>query len=67
MDINRIVAPLAGAWIEMGLQTDGCQKNTVAPLAGAWIEIKEGCIMDINRIVAPLAGAWIEMGKIIFW
>ena len=34
------VAPLVGAWIEIGLKT-GCPTSgkTVAPLVGAWIEI----------------------------
>ena len=35
----RIVAPLAGAWIEiLAYVKDECKK-LVAPLAGAWIEI----------------------------
>ena len=35
-----IVAPLAGAWIEIyGDMLDAVEKEEVAPLAGAWIEI----------------------------
>ena len=34
-----IVAPLAGAWIEILTGTSAWDKPTVAPLAGAWIEI----------------------------
>ncbi len=33
------VAPLAGAWIEIGFVLFGLIVTTVAPLAGAWIEI----------------------------
>jgi len=33
------VAPLAGAWIEIALQTAHHLDGLVAPLAGAWIEI----------------------------
>ena len=35
----RLVAPLAGAWIEMSLRDIGSGRQPVAPLAGAWIEI----------------------------
>ena len=33
------VAPLAGAWIEIGYQREILYDGNVAPLAGAWIEI----------------------------
>ena len=33
------VAPLAGAWIEIGTRFDNVREELVAPLAGAWIEI----------------------------
>ena len=33
------VAPLAGAWIEMGEVEKNRRVVSVAPLAGAWIEI----------------------------
>ena len=36
---SQIVAPLAGAWIEMGMTVVNERQRTVAPLAGAWIEI----------------------------
>ena len=40
MTVERDVAPLAGAWIEIfGMWIDGCH-FAVAPLAGAWIEIR---------------------------
>ena len=34
-----MVAPLAGAWIEIGIMSSPAQDSPVAPLAGAWIEI----------------------------
>ena len=34
-----MVAPLAGAWIEMASMVTAWQAMLVAPLAGAWIEI----------------------------
>ena len=36
------VAPLAGAWIEIGQTANTSQVVSVAPLAGAWIEIQAG-------------------------
>ena len=37
---RRTVAPLVGAWIEIGSgKAGGARGNTVAPLVGAWIEI----------------------------
>ena len=34
-----IVAPLAGAWVEIGTQVAQNLSIMVAPLAGAWVEI----------------------------
>ena len=55
------VAPLAGAWIEIGVQFHARLFPVVAPLAGAWIEIKSWRRKRSNKDVAPLAGAWIEI------
>ena len=55
------VAPLAGAWIEIGKTGSPRNPSEVALLAGAWIEMlwQEH---DSHKVsVAPLAGAWIEM------
>ena len=58
----RIVAPLAGAWIEIpGWTDESVTYNKVAPLAGAWIEILDAIADDQRLKVAPLAGAWIEI------
>ena len=58
----RIVAPFAGAWIEIHI-TIHCGKNSinVAPFAGAWIEIRLQKIIQSSTVVAPFAGAWIEI------
>ena len=34
-----IVAPYAGAWIEICKKVPACERINVAPYAGAWIEI----------------------------
>ena len=60
---NHIVAPLAGAWIEIFLLHSKQPFLLVAPLAGAWIEIRMEQWCHGIRRVAPLAGAWIEIDK----
>ena len=57
-----VVAPLAGAWIEIPMCANHLQCKMVAPLAGAWIEIGSGMTGFNTSFVAPLAGAWIEIG-----
>ena len=47
-----IVAPFAGAWIEIYCRDIICKSISVAPFAGAWIEI-QGCdirIMDAESL-----------------
>ena len=55
------VVPIAGAWIEMQINTKSNAPFEVAPLAGAWIEIYAGKAMRAKGVVAPLRGAWIEI------
>ena len=56
-----MVAPLAGAWVEMSNSVLKKPEYIVAPLAGAWVEIAlVSCKPKFNR-VAPLAGAWVEI------
>ena len=61
-----MVAPYAGAWIEIMKAENMEEKKKVAPYAGAWIEI----FLSLHNIyihsVAPYAGAWIEISKIMF-
>ena len=56
-----IVAPLAGAWIEIVLHCPTLPPSLVAPLAGAWIEMFDWMGDNKGTDVAPLAGAWIEI------
>ena len=58
---RRVVAPHAGAWIEMMLQQQSEICFDVAPHAGAWIEIMTSQCKCKNNQVAPHAGAWIEI------
>ena len=60
-----MVAPHAGAWIE--ITKNGTKEDTfaVAPHAGAWIEISSSRYSRMKNSVAPHAGAWIEIIKMI--
>ena len=60
-----IVAPRAGAWIEILVAYPIPCAICVAPRAGAWIEIGEHDILKRQRTVAPRAGAWIEIRAVI--
>ena len=63
---DELVAPLAGARIEIGRRRDGVSQRVVAPLAGARIEMREKCTRTGKADnVAPLAGARIEMEESI--
>ena len=59
--VTWIVAPRAGAWIEIFRRKFSVSSLRVAPRAGAWIEIKKEKIPEIRLPVAPRAGAWIEI------
>ena len=59
--LRELVAPLAGAWIEIDLNQHRVHVIPVAPLAGAWIEIQSTNPSSKRLRVAPLAGAWIEI------
>ena len=56
-----MVAPFAGAWIEMTASMSYRCTSCVAPFAGAWIEIDNGSNRITDSAVAPFAGAWIEI------
>jgi len=58
-----VVAPRAGAWIEIesGKATSG--GSVVAPRAGAWIEMVMIFALIALFNVAPRAGAWIEIPR----
>ncbi|EDP25161.1 hypothetical protein COPEUT_02655 [Coprococcus eutactus ATCC 27759] len=59
-----LVAPFAGAWIEILMKRVRLTKEIVAPFAGAWIEMSGGNGDSTSSGVAPFAGAWIEMYSI---
>ena len=56
-----VVAPFAGAWIEIYINDKGIYGDHVAPFAGAWIEIPIPRYLFEHSLVAPFAGAWIEI------
>ena len=56
-----IVAPFAGAWIEIDNIKELYSAVYVAPFAGAWIEIESNRCGSMSVKVAPFAGAWIEI------
>ena len=56
-----MVAPLAGARIEIQGESKSPRPAGVAPLAGARIEIHNSTQSPPVAIVAPLAGARIEI------
>ena len=57
----KLVAPFAGAWIEIVLTPMIATEEDVAPFAGAWIEISQTFAYTMVVFVAPVAGAWIEI------
>ena len=59
--MRQLVAPFAGAWIEILNCRLRKYIEQVAPFAGAWIEISPCYTHTIPFIVAPFAGAWIEI------
>ena len=61
MFCSRIVAPFAGAWIEIRIACQRLAFGKVAPFAGAWIEIYKRNKRKSLTKVAPFAGAWIEI------
>ena len=56
-----MVAPFAGAWIEIANNNLYNGGSIVAPFAGAWIEIQNSEGLTDHVGVAPFAGAWIEI------
>ena len=61
-----VVAPFAGAWIEIQQISIWYMRTAVAPFAGAWIEIPYTNVIIYLPYVAPFAGAWIEISHIVY-
>ena len=60
--IAVLVAPFAGAWIEIRKNAAMLVLSLVAPFAGAWIEMPCALLpCQATLRVAPFAGAWIEI------
>ena len=47
--LSAIVAPFAGAWIEIALDWKSTRTDSVAPFAGAWIEISGDNTRDTRK------------------
>ena len=67
----ELVAPFAGAWIEIDSNTLDLLCACVAPFAGAWIEIFVKYFIRSSSVSRSLrgsvdwnSGTWIKMGKI---
>ena len=58
-----MVAPLAGAWIEISLSPPSGVKKMSLPSRERGLKFHELSFQLVKVIVAPLAGAWIEIGK----
>ena len=48
-----VVAPFAGAWIEIAAIKPGKEIEIVAPFAGAWIEITNLCYLNLVILSLP--------------
>ena len=59
-EVEDLVAPRAGAWIETSATAESRSTSNVAPRAGAWIETPQKKKRKAFAAVAPRAGAWIE-------
>ena len=53
LQLDQIVAPLAGAWIEMRNPSLAGMRTGVAPLAGAWIEIHKQILVRAGYLSLP--------------
>ena len=59
---RKIVAPFAGAWIEILYSgTPGAGKSLSLPSRERGLKLALIAIYIISRFVAPFAGAWIEI------
>ena len=58
-----MVAPLAGAWIEIITSNAGRFSIWSLPLRERGLKYKESAGLVVSVIVAPLAGAWIEISR----
>ena len=59
--VVTVVAPLAGAWIEIINSRNESILPESLPSRERGLKYMEAAHMDLQRFVAPLAGAWIEI------
>ncbi len=59
--VEYLVAPLAGAWIEMGVTLAESLAALSPPSRGRGLKCPLGKAAGVAVKVAPLAGAWIEI------
>ena len=57
--ISVMVAPCAGAWVEITQVKHGT--THAKQLLPAWVEMGNMSYQDLLRRVAPFAGVWIEI------
>mgnify|MGYP004469930911 CR=1 FL=1 len=60
-NVDKIVVPHAGTWIEIQEIIKGWSVVPVVPHAGTWIEIVSSNLAVKDGIVVPHAGTWIEI------
>ena len=56
-DLLNIVAPFAGAWIEIDAANEHSAPAAVAPFAGAWIEMLGKAIEQAQKKSRSLRGS----------
>ena len=52
-----VVAPFAGAWIEIFTNDPACTMYCVAPSAGAWIEMNTNTLLELMKEGRSLRGS----------
>ncbi len=63
---REIVAPYAGAWIEMITAHEICTVDQKSlPTRERGLKFKVLTVINLNRGVAPYAGAWIEIEEFV--
>ena len=63
--VTILVAPLAGAWIEIYVLGHGSGLYKSPPSRGRGLKFFFWRLSRSTRLVAPLAGAWIEIRTIL--
>ena len=59
-DLNLLVTPFVGVWIETAKECYIYCKLSVTPFVGVWIETAQSPLFNTPSIVTPFVGVWIE-------